>query len=300
MASFPRTRVAVAHGQMDEGSLETVCTSRLLAQSLPLRRRCSAVHDHHRVEDRHAVGQHADRRPGGPARSGSAALRSGKSRVGLEEPTGPTPTCSTRRTASSRSRPTSASRTIGEHTELGSGFKIAMRPTSRDQRGGQPLGLGPVRPHRRRRLRTSTCSWWPKRWRRPGVSAAASAAHDLHRRPGDEHLPADYVGGRRRPGSRHTAASASARPPWPTWTDDIGTEWARPLRPPPRRGRRLSWRNWPGAAAAGAGPRIGEGDREPAQAGWRPPTHGAGLPGEVGGQRPGATPAAAGSRRHLL
>ena len=55
----PEARVAVAHGQMDEGTLETR-RARLLGA--PLRR--AGVHDDHRVGHRHAVGQHADRRPG--------------------------------------------------------------------------------------------------------------------------------------------------------------------------------------------------------------------------------------------
>ncbi len=67
-ALVPEARVAVAHGQMDEGSLETVVLDFWERQ---LRR--TGLHDHHRVGHRHALGQHADRRPGRPVGARAAA-----------------------------------------------------------------------------------------------------------------------------------------------------------------------------------------------------------------------------------
>ena len=63
----PEARVAVAHGQMDEGTLEKVV---LDFWEGGLRR--AGVHHHHRVGHRHAHRQHPGGRPGRPARSGPA------------------------------------------------------------------------------------------------------------------------------------------------------------------------------------------------------------------------------------
>ena len=115
----PEARIAVAHGQMDEGTLET---GRAGLLGRPLRR--ARVHDDHRVGHRHADGQHAGRRArdllglgqmhqlrGRVGRSGQRAyayLFHPRDKVLSEE-------------AYERLR------TIGESTDLGSGFKIAMR-----------------------------------------------------------------------------------------------------------------------------------------------------------------------------
>ncbi len=58
----PEARIAIAHGQMDEGTLER--RAGLLGR--PVRR--ARVHHHHRVGHRHADGQHARRRALRPAR----------------------------------------------------------------------------------------------------------------------------------------------------------------------------------------------------------------------------------------
>ena len=54
-------------------------------------------------------------------------------------------------------------RTIGDHTELGSGFKIALRDLQ-IRGAGNLLGPRPVRPHRRHRLRPLRPDGRPRRW----------------------------------------------------------------------------------------------------------------------------------------
>ena len=72
-------------------------------------------------------------------------------------------------------------RTIGEHTELGSGFKIAMRDL--EIRGaGQPPRRRPVRPHRRGRLRPVRPDGGRGGGRGPRASRCARAAESLARR----------------------------------------------------------------------------------------------------------------------
>ena len=118
--SCPGVRFAEAHGQMDEGELE----STMLA--LPARRRRRPRRDDdHRVGPRHPAGEHADRRARRPprARAGLPDPRPGRAlrrarlrlhalpvRGGAVEPT-PAPRLAT----------------LSDHTELGSGFAIAMR-----------------------------------------------------------------------------------------------------------------------------------------------------------------------------
>ena len=75
--------------------------ARLLGAAL----RRAGVHHHHRVGHRHALGQHPDRGPGRPARAWASSTSCGAGWAGPAS--GPTPTCSTRPTGSSPSRPTS-------------------------------------------------------------------------------------------------------------------------------------------------------------------------------------------------
>ena len=63
----PEARIAIAHGQMDEGSLERVVLDFWEGE---LRR--ARVHHHHRVGHRHAHGEHPGGRPGRPAGPGPA------------------------------------------------------------------------------------------------------------------------------------------------------------------------------------------------------------------------------------
>ena len=119
-ALVPEARVAVAHGQMDEGALEQVV---LDFWEGALRR--PGLHDHHRVGHRHADGEHPRRRPGRPARASASCTSCAAGSAGPAS--GPTPTCCSRPTRSLSEEAYERLRTIGEHTELGSGFKIAMR-----------------------------------------------------------------------------------------------------------------------------------------------------------------------------
>ena len=87
----PEARVAVAHGQMDEGTLEQVVLDFWERQ---LRR--AGVHHHHRVGHRHALGQHAWWWTGPTCSGWASCTRSG---AGWAGPTsGPTPTSSIRPT----------------------------------------------------------------------------------------------------------------------------------------------------------------------------------------------------------
>ena len=82
----PGMRFEVAHGQMDESTLE----KRML--SVPARRRRRAgVHQHHRVGHRHPAGQHADRRALGHLRAVPALPDPRPRRAGRAS--APTPTC---------------------------------------------------------------------------------------------------------------------------------------------------------------------------------------------------------------
>ncbi len=147
----PEARVAVAHGQMDEGTLEKVVFDFWEGQ---LRR--AGVHHHHRVGHRHADGQHPGRRPGRPARAWASSTSCGAGWAGPGS--GPTPTCFYPPDRSLTEQAYERLRTIGEHTELGSGFKIAMRDL--EIRGaGNLLGRRPVGPHRRGRLRPVRARW---------------------------------------------------------------------------------------------------------------------------------------------
>ena len=130
----PEARVAVAHGQMDEGTLEQVvldfwegeydvlvCTT-IIESGIDMPTVNTLVVDR---ADLLGLGQlHQLRGPGRPRRA-----------------SGPTPTCSSRPTGSLSEEAYERLKTIGEATELGSGFKIAMRDL--EIRGaGNLLGTG--------------------------------------------------------------------------------------------------------------------------------------------------------------
>ena len=232
----PEARVAIAHGQMDEGSLETVvldfwerrydvlvCTT-IIESGIDMPSVNTLIVDR---ADLLGLGQlHQIRgRVGRGGQRAYAYLFHPADRVLSEQ-------------AYERLR------TIGEHTELGSGFKIAMRDL--EIRGaGQPLGLGPVGAHRRGRLRPLRPAGGRGGGGGPG-RGPADPAHRLHRRPGRRPPPKDYVAAEdARLEAYRRLASATAtgrrgrhrRPSGPTATGRC---------PPPPRG---CWR-WPGCAPA--------------------------------------------------
>ena len=140
----PEARVAVAHGQMDEGTLEQVvldfwegaydvlvCTT-IIESGIDMPTVNTLVVDR---ADLLGLGQlHQLRgRVGRAGQRAYAYLFHPVDRVLSEQ-------------AYERLR------TIGDHTELGSGFKIALRDLQ-IRGAGNLFGPGPVRPHRRRRLR---------------------------------------------------------------------------------------------------------------------------------------------------
>jgi transcription-repair coupling factor (superfamily II helicase) len=130
-------------------------------------------------------------------------------------------------------------RTIGEHTELGSGFKIAMRDL--EIRGaGNLLGVDQSGTSPRSAT-TSTSSWWPKRWPRPG-RAPPRPVHGLLDVPGDAHLPKDYVAAEdaRLEAYRRLASATSLAD-----VEDIGAEWADRYGPLPAAAT-ACW-PWPGS-----------------------------------------------------
>ena len=141
---MPEARIAVAHGQMDEGTLERVvidfwegeydvlvCTT-IIESGIDMPTVNTLVVDR---ADLLGLGQLHQIR-GRVGRAGQRAY------AYLFTP----PDRSLSEDAYERLR------TIGESTELGSGFKIAMRDL--EMRGaGNLLGHRPVRPHRRGRVR---------------------------------------------------------------------------------------------------------------------------------------------------
>ena len=246
----PEARVAIAHGQMDEGSLEQVvldfwerrydvlvCTT-IIESGIDMPSVNTLVVDR---ADLLGLGQlHQIRgRVGRGGQRAYAYLFHPADRV-LSE------------TAYERLR------TIGEHTELGSGFKIAMRDL--ELRCGQSLGVRPVRAHRRRRLRPlrSAGRRGGRRGQGEPRTTAPSVALDV---PGDAHLPKDYVAAEdarleayRRLAAAHSDADVS----------DIGAEWADRYGPLPDAALGLL------ALARLRGVALGRGIREITQSSVRP------------------------------
>ena len=184
----PAARVAVAHGQMDEGTLEKtvldfsegeydvlVCTT-IIESGIDMPQVNTLVVDR---ADMLGLGQlHQLRgRVGRSAQRAYAYLLHPRDRTLTEQ-------------AYERLR------TIGEHTELGSGFKIAMRDL-RDPRRGQPRRHRPVGSHRRGRLRPVRADG-----RRGGRRGEGRDPHRAGRGPPrhpDRRQPADQLRRARRP-----------------------------------------------------------------------------------------------------
>ena len=130
----PEARIAVAHGQMDEGT-PRAGRARLLGGRV----RRARLHHDHRVGHRHAHGQHARRRPGRPARPRPAPPAAGPGRpgraAGLRLPVLPA------RPGAHRGGLRAAARPSARPPSSGRGFKIAMRDL--EIRGaGNLLGTG--------------------------------------------------------------------------------------------------------------------------------------------------------------
>ena len=254
----PEARVAVAHGQMDEGTLEQVvldfwekrfdvlvCTT-IIESGIDMPTVNTLVVDR---ADRLGLGQLHQLR-GRVGRSGQRAyayLFHPADKVLSEA-------------AYERLR------TIGEQTELGAGFKIAMRDL--EIRGaGNLLGPGPVGPHRRGGLRPLRPARGRGRGRDEGrAPAARRRGQDRRplRRPSPRRLrgprgppprglPAPGVGHRRDPRSTTSAPSgwtASARCPprprgswpWPACGSNACARACARCRPPRRGPDRASGR----------------------------------------------------------
>ena len=89
------------------------------------RRRLPGDDDDHRVRPRHPDRQHADRRARRPARALARPTRSAAGSGALAS--APSPTCSTPRAEALTEEAAARLSTLADHTELGSGFRIAMR-----------------------------------------------------------------------------------------------------------------------------------------------------------------------------
>ena len=163
--------------------------ARLLGAAL----RRARVHDHHRVGDRHAVGQHADRRPRRPPRPGPAAPdprpgRPGRP-AGLRLPVPP-----------GRPRPVRAGLRAAAHDRRAHRARLRLQDRHarpRDPGGREPAGLGPVGPHRGRGLRPLR----PAGGRGGGGGQGrgqARAADRVHRRAGRRAPAQGLRGGRGR------------------------------------------------------------------------------------------------------
>ena len=141
----PEARVAVAHGQMDEGTLETG-GPRLLGGRL----RRPGVHHHHRVRAS-TCPPSTPWSSTGPTCSGSGSSTScGAGSAGPVS--GPTPTCSI---PADRVLSETGLRAAAHHRRPHrAGLGVQDRPAGpADPGGGQPARARPVRPHRRHRVR---------------------------------------------------------------------------------------------------------------------------------------------------
>ena len=220
-ALVPEARVAVAHGQMDEGSLEQVvldfwerrydvlvCTT-IIESGIDMPTVNTLVVDR---ADLLGLGQLHQIR-GRVGRAGQRAYaylfhpgRPGADRAGLRAP---------------------ADHRGAHRARLGLQDRHA-RP--RDPGRRQPA-RDPTSPATSpRSATTSTCSWWPRRWPRPGGSPGPSPPTVALDVPGDAHLPADYVAAEdaRLEAYRRLAAVASQAD-----VDDVGAEWADRYGPLP-------------------------------------------------------------------
>ena len=252
----PEARVAVAHGQMDEGTLEKVvldfwegsydvlvCTT-IIESGIDMPTVNTLVVDR---ADLLGLGQlHQLRgRVGRAGQRAYAYLFHPVDRVLSEQ-------------AYERLR------TIGDHNELGSGFKIALRDLA-DPGSGQPPRSGPVGPHRRHRLRPLRTDGLRSRLgaqRRATPPPGRAVTRSARRRP----PPGDLRGCRGR-ASRGLSAPG------------IGADRGRDQRRPGRVGGSLRAPSCPGTGPPRRGPLEG---RVPATgdhrrgSGHAPPGHGIG------------------------
>ena len=235
-ALVPEARVAVAHGQMDEGSLETVvldfwerrydvlvCTT-IIESGIDMPSVNTLIVDR---ADLLGLGQLHQIR-GRVGRSGPAGLRL------PVPPGGPRPLRAGLRAAADDRR--------AHRARLGVQDRHA-RP--RDPRGGQPAGLGPVGAHRRRRVRPLRPAGGRGGGRGPGRGPADPAHRVASTCPATPTCPKDYVAAEdARLEAYRRLASATA----PADVDDIGAEWADRYGPLPARRR----------GTAGPGPAAGQ------------------------------------------
>ena len=180
----PSLRFLVAHGQMSEKR------ARRADARVPRRRRRRPRLDHdHRVGHRHPAGEHARRRARRRPRARRSCTRSAA--ASAARTCSRTRTCSTRTHPSSRRRRRARLATLADHTELGSGFQIAMRDL--EIRGARrPARAGAVRPRRRARLRALRRDARRGRRRAHGAKAAGSPP-GARGRAVDAYVPAAYV-----------------------------------------------------------------------------------------------------------
>jgi transcription-repair coupling factor (superfamily II helicase) len=111
-------RFEVAHGQMEERELEQRMLSSCAATPT-----CSSARDH-RVGDRHPAGEHADRRARRHFGLSSSTRSAGASGAAASAPT---PTCCIRARPALTAEAAQRLAALSDYTELGAGFKIAMR-----------------------------------------------------------------------------------------------------------------------------------------------------------------------------
>ncbi len=121
--------------------------------------RRAGVHHHHRVGHRHAHGQHPGGRPGRPARAWASSTSCGAGWAGPAS--GPTPTCSTRWTGSSPSRPTSGCGPSGTTPSSAPGSRSPSGTCRSGGRATCSAGTSPATSPPSGT--TSTCRWSPRR-----------------------------------------------------------------------------------------------------------------------------------------
>ena len=188
-------------------------------------------------------------------------------------------------------------RTIGDHTELGSGFKIALRDLQ-IRGAGNLLGPGPVGPHRRHRLRPLRADGVRGGLRAEGRAAGPSRSSSSSTCPTPPTCPPTYVAAEdvRLEAYRRLAAVRTEEQ-----VDDVRTEWEDRFGPLPGAGR----------GPAGRGPAAGRvpAPRDHRRGGHRRPGPGMGRSADqrasvkLSPHHPGrlgrGPAAAAGPRRHL-
>ena len=219
----PEARVAIAHGQMDEGRLE-----RVVLDFCGARVRRARLHDDRRERARHADGQHARRRPRRSARPRAAvpAARPGRSPrpARLRVPPAPAPTASLTEEAYERLQ--------DDRRVHRPRLRVQDRHARpRDPRRRQPARRRAVRPHRRRRLRPLLPARHRGGRRAEGRDAARRRSRSTIDVPVDAHLPTRLREPRRRAHGGVPAARRGRRRR-PTSTTSAA-EWHDRYGPPP-------------------------------------------------------------------